>query len=98
MRSVKLAVLAVATCVGLAAASANAEQVASVSSCLSVAQQVKTALDSNAQSSSYQDAMKERNYGLEFCNAGFYAKGITHYNRALELLGVAQKADATMNH
>jgi hypothetical protein len=97
MRSMKFATCAAVLSIGLGmtVASANAQQqVATVQSCLNVAAQVKTALDANAQSANYEDAMKERNYGLAFCNGGYYAKGVAHYGRALQILGVAQHADA----
>jgi hypothetical protein len=97
MRSMKFVSYAAALSIGLGmtVASANAQQqVATVQSCLNVAAQVKTALDSNTQSANYEDAMKERNYGLAFCNGGYYAKGVSHYGHALQILGVAQHADA----
>jgi len=96
MRSMKIAsyVAALSIGLGMTVASANAQQMATVQSCLNVAAQVKTALDANAQSANYEDAMKERNYGLAFCNGGYYAKGVAHYGRALQILGVAQHADA----
>ena len=100
MRSVKFAVFAAAAFVGLGltAASAYADQTASVTNCLSLAEQVKTALSNNSQSPNYEAAKQERNYGLEFCNASFYSKGVAHYQQALKLLGVDQKADAAMSH
>jgi len=96
MRSMKLAasVAVLSLGLGVTVASANAQQMASVQTCLNVAAQVKTALDSNTQSANYEDAMKERNYGLAFCNSAFYGKGVAHYNRALQLLGAAN-GDAT---
>ena len=100
MRSVKFAACAAALSLGLGmtVVSANAQQVADVQSCLSVASQVKTALNSNTQSANYDAAKKERTFGLEYCNNGFYATGISHYDRALQLLGVAQNADAAATH
>ena len=97
MRSMKFAayVAALSLGLGMTVASANAQQVATLQSCLNVAAQVKTALDSNTQSANYEAAMKERSYGLAYCNSSFYAKGISHYDRALQLLGVAQSSDAT---
>ena len=97
MRSMKLAasVAVLSLGLGMTVASAYAQQVATVQSCLNVAAQVKTALDSNTQSANYEAAMKERNYGLAFCNSGFYTKGVSHYGRALQILGVAQSSDAT---
>jgi len=97
MRSMKFAasVVAVTLGLGMTVASANAQQqMANVQTCLNVAAQLKTALESNSQSANYESAMKERNNGLSFCNAGFYARGISHYDHALQLLGVAQNADA----
>lgn len=96
MRSMKFAasVVTVTLGLGMTVASANAQQMANVQTCLNVAAQLKTALESNSQSANYESAMKERNNGLSFCNAGFYARGISHYNHALQLLGVAQNADA----
>jgi hypothetical protein len=96
MRSMKVAayVAALSLGLGMTVASANAQQMASVETCLNVAAQVKTALDSNAQSANYEAAMKERNYGLAYCNSSFYAKGVSHYDRALQLLG-ATTGDAT---
>jgi len=97
MRSMKFVsgVAALTLGLGMTVVSASAQQqMANVQTCLNVAAQVKSALDANSQSANYEDAMKERNYGLSFCNAGFYGRGISHYNRALQLLGVAQNADA----
>ena len=96
MRSIKYAafVAAMSLGLGLTVASASAQQVANVETCLSSASQVKTALASNAQSANYEAAMKERNYGLAYCNSGFYEKGVSHYSRALQILGMAQNGDA----
>ena len=95
MRSVKIAMCAVALTLGATIASANAQEMATIQTCLSTGAQLKTALEANVQSANYQDAMKERNTGLLYCNSGFYAKGVARYNHALELLGVAQHADAS---
>jgi hypothetical protein len=95
MRSVNFAMCIAALTLGVTVASANAQQVANVETCLSSASQVKTALGANAQSANYESAMKERNYGLAYCNSGFYEKGVSHYARALQLLGASQAADAT---
>lgn len=97
MRSMKFAagMVVLSLGLGITAASASADQMANATTCLDVATKVKTALDANTQSANYDSAMKERRYGDEFCTNSFYAKGIAHYNRALQLLGVAQKADAT---
>ena len=71
-----------------AAAPANAADSASLSGCASLQSQVKTALQSNAQSPNYENAVKEQRYGVEFCSNGFYQNGVSHYSEALKLLGV----------
>src|SRR5580693_1753984 len=59
----------------LAAGSAFADsQPATVSGCLTAAHEVKGALDANAQSPNYQDAVAQQRYGLEYCNNSFYAQ------------------------
>src|SRR5580698_8183454 len=73
MRSVKLAMCAAALTLGATIASANAQEMATIQTCLSTGAQLKTALEANVQSANYQDAMKERNTGLLYCNSGFYA-------------------------
>lgn len=73
--------------VALASLPASAEETGSVSECVKMADQVRQALASNAQSSGYEQAMKEKGYGRDFCNYGFYAKGESHYAEALKLLG-----------
>lgn len=77
---------------GLSAASAADTDVASVSTCIDLAAQVRTALDANAQSANYAAADKERLYGHDFCTNGFYARGAAHYGRALALLGTPRKS------
>lgn len=87
-----LGVAAIAIGLGVASSPANAQQVASLSACLSLAARVKTALDADTQSAKYHEAQQERTYGREFCTNGFYAKGIAHYEHALQLLGVSEKS------
>lgn len=87
-----IGIVAMSVGLGIAMASASAEQVASASSCLSLADQVKTALDGNTQSAKYHEAKREWLYGREFCTSGFYAKGTAHYAHALQLLGVPEKS------
>jgi len=91
MRFVNVAAAA-AVCLGLGISVASAQEVASISSCLSLADKVKTALGDSAQSSNFDAAKKERTFGQEYCTNGFYAQGVSHYSRALQLLGVAQKS------
>ena len=90
MRFVNVAAAA-AVCIGLGMSAASAQEVASVTSCNTLASQVRDALGGNAQSSNFDAARKERTYGQEYCTNGFYAQGVMHYTRALQLLGVAQK-------
>jgi hypothetical protein len=77
-------------CVTLGAISASAEQTASLSSCIGMASEVKSALASNGQSSSYQDAVRQQGYGRDFCANGLYTNGVAHYAEALRLLGVSK--------
>lgn len=76
---------------GLGVTAASAEDSITVVNCLSMADQVKVALGGNENSSNFEAARKERMYGQEFCTNGNYARGVAHYTRALQLLGVAQK-------
>jgi hypothetical protein len=76
--------------VGLGALNASAEQSASLSGCINMADQVKSALATNSQSPSYHEAVKQQGYGRDFCANGLYQHGVDHYAQALKLLG-AQK-------
>jgi outer membrane murein-binding lipoprotein Lpp len=87
MRNLKLAAGAAILCSALVAGAANAAS-PTAAGCFDMAQQVKTALAANTQSSNYQEAMKEQNNGLSFCSESFYQYGINHYSHALTLLGV----------
>lgn len=71
----------------LASVPAIAEATGSLSGCAKMADQVKQALASNSQSTSYDQAVKEKDYGRDFCNYGLYARGESHYAEALKLLG-----------
>ncbi len=86
MRNVNLAILAACAAAALSIGAANAEE-ASISTCGSMATQVKTALAGAQQSASYQDAVKEQRYGRDFCNNGLPRNGVQHYAQALKLLG-----------
>ena len=72
------------------AVSASAEGTDNLAGCASMQQQVKSALDSNAQSPNYHSAVKEQRYGLEFCSQGLYRNGVSHYAEALKLLSAQQ--------
>lgn len=90
MQFVKISACAAAIAfgLGLTMASAADTQVANVNSCLKLSSQVRSALDSNQQSANYDAAKKEGNFGRDYCTNGFYAQGISHYERALQILGV----------
>jgi hypothetical protein len=92
MRTLSLVASIAVLCgsVAFGAASASAEQTASLSDCVGMAGQVKTALTDNAQSPNYQDAVKQQGYGRDFCGNSFYKTGVDHYAEALRLLGVAK--------
>ena len=89
MRLATLTVSAAALCasVALGSLSANAEETRSLSGCQKLASQVKDALASNAQAANYEAALKEKNYGRDFCTNELYARGEEHYEQALKLLG-----------
>jgi hypothetical protein len=86
MRNLKLATGVAVLCSVLTAGAANAAA-PTANGCFDMAQQVKVALAANAQSPNYQEAVKEQNNGLSFCNESFYQYGINHYSHALTLLG-----------
>jgi hypothetical protein len=94
MRSIKLAacVALMTAGVSFAAVSANAAEPATLNTCLDMAAEVKTAMASNMQAASYDDAKKEQNFGRDYCTNSFYARGVAHYSHALQLLGVTQKS------
>ena len=58
--------------------------------CAKLQTEVKDALANNAQSASYEAAVQEKTYGLQFCANGLYKNGVEHYAEALRLLGVSQ--------
>jgi hypothetical protein len=86
MRNLKWIAAAVLSS-GLAFGASAATVAANMGTCTPFADQVKTALDSNAQSANLQDAQKEAGLGRDFCNNSLYARGIAHYQHALDLLG-----------
>jgi hypothetical protein len=79
--------LSVASTAALASASVSTSALAtgqdSAASCAAAAKQVAEALGANANDA----ARQEKKMGLEFCNAGYYHQGMTHYAKAMELLG-----------
>jgi|HubBroStandDraft_2_1064218.scaffolds.fasta_scaffold437645_2 hypothetical protein len=89
MRPLTLTVSAAALCASVALGSlpATAENTGSLSGCQKLASQVKHALASNTQSANYDAAVKEKDYGRDFCTNELYAHGEEHYEQALKLLG-----------
>jgi hypothetical protein len=91
MRIVTSTILALA--VGLASTAALAEASVSTAalsngpnnaaSCAAASRQVTEALGSNANDA----ARQEKKMGLEFCNAGYFHQGVSHYAKAMELVG-----------
>jgi len=94
MHFAKLVLCAAALSFAAGATAASAEEAATVSSCHNLADQVRTAIDNNEQSANFDQAKRERTYGLEFCSNGFYDKGVAHYRHALSLLGVTEQTVA----
>jgi len=87
MRNVKFLGIVLGAGLALFAGGANAAD-ATLGTCTSMADQVKTALNSAQQSANYDQANKEKSYGRDFCANGMYKVGIDHYAQALKLLGV----------
>lgn len=81
-------------CAGLAmfAMSATAANASGLTDCLHSAKNVRTAIAQNQDSPKLDDAQRQQRYGLEFCNRGFYKKGMAHYAQALKMLGADQKS------
>jgi hypothetical protein len=59
--------------------------------CNTMAQQVYKALEANPQSANLDAARSEQKEALLDCSSGYYGRGVLHYSRALELLGVAKQ-------
>ncbi|HVZ91934.1 MAG TPA: hypothetical protein VG843_09795 [Rhizomicrobium sp.] len=78
------ATLAVILSLGFASGAALATEQASSASCAEAGSKVAQALANQ----SNDQAQKERRMALEFCNAGYYQRGMVHYAKAMELLGL----------
>jgi hypothetical protein len=74
----------------LSALPASAQDTSNVTGCISMQEQVKTALDSNAQSANYRDAVRQKQIAQDYCSSGLYQNGVVHYAEALKLLGVGR--------
>jgi hypothetical protein len=95
MRLLSIAAATIALSLGAAmTVPAGAEQSGNLSTCVKLAGEVNQALAKNGQSSSYEAAQKEKNYGRDYCASGLYPQGVTHYAQALKLLG-AEKSSAS---
>ncbi|HEY2071051.1 MAG TPA: hypothetical protein VGG48_15955 [Rhizomicrobium sp.] len=88
MRNLKLAALAVvASGLMIGAATAQTTTVAAnMGGCSQMASSVRTAMDANASSANIDEAKKEQSLGRDFCGNQFYARGVAHYQHALDLL------------
>jgi hypothetical protein len=81
----KIALAAAAVC--LMTSGAYAEDVTNdAQGCRVIEKQVKEAFTANAQSPNLTAASDERNSGRDGCRMGYYAFGISHYKKALEIL------------
>jgi hypothetical protein len=77
-----------AVCLGLmAGTSAVFAQEVTQASCGTMDAQVRSALETGAQSVNHDQALRERNSAREFCAHGFYKVGAAHFSQALKLLG-----------
>ena len=87
-----LAACVTAMTIGLGVSAASADQMASLGSCIQMADQVRDAISANAQSPSVVQAKTDLKSGQEFCSSGLYARGTSYYQHALTVLGVPQKS------
>jgi hypothetical protein len=85
MRNLKWAAVALLSSGIVFAGSANA---ADMGACAHMATAVRSAIESNASSANLADAQKEQGLGRDWCANGLYDRGISHYQHALDLLGV----------
>ncbi len=89
MFSKKLAAVAfLAAGMSLAAAGMAVAQPANTVGCIHLSKQVSDALDAHASSDNYKAARDEQSVGQRACLDGRYSVGISHYSKALEMLGV----------
>ncbi len=82
-------IAAASLCLGFAASSSALAAEPTEGLCRNMDLQVGTALEAN-QSTSRDEAVRERNSAREYCNHGYYKLGTQHFAQALKLLG-AQK-------
>ncbi|HWA30641.1 MAG TPA: hypothetical protein VG867_06070 [Rhizomicrobium sp.] len=85
MRNIFLATIGLSAAIAFGATAANAE---GLSDCTHAKDKVTEALAKDT-SGNHDAAVKESNYGRDFCNNGLYKQGVAHYAQALKLLGVS---------
>ncbi len=90
MVNFKSIALVTGACLALGVMSANAAEAATRVTCTKTGSALQDALNANANSPNYKEAIKERRAGFEFCNAGMYKKGVEHYEQAIKLLQPAK--------
>lgn len=88
MRNILLATIGLSAALAFGATAATAAT-ADLGTCTKARSQVENALASNSSSSNHDEAVKESNYGRDFCANGRYDIGMKHYAQALKLLGVS---------
>ena len=79
------------------AMSANAAGTANLSACLHAAKDVRAAIAQNQDSPKRNDAERQQRYGLQYCNSGFYKRGMAHYAEALKMLDAKTMMGANQN-
>lgn len=70
------------------ASGAALAQPANTETCLKLSHQVADALDSHQDSANLQAAKDQQSIGKNACMSGMFAEGASHYQSALQLLGV----------
>jgi len=87
MRKTFLTIIGLSAAIALGATTASAEA-ASSASCSQARDKVAEALSKDT-SANHDAAVKESNYGRDFCNNGLYKQGLEHYAQAMKLLGIS---------
>ncbi|HUB86141.1 MAG TPA: hypothetical protein VL971_10640 [Rhizomicrobium sp.] len=88
IRSISIAALALCAMTATGAL-ADDTTAAPERNCATMAKQVKTALDSNQNSSNFAEASREKEFGADYCSRLMNKTGMAHYARALTLLGAS---------
>ncbi len=76
--------------VALLSSAAFAEEPDNAIGCLHMSKQVAAAVAANQQSPNLKSATDEQNIARDYCLNGFFNVGMSHYSKALDLLGAGK--------